>query len=115
MSTTAGTPVKSCNITLLGLKGISSGTIVGVQEAMRITSSLVTKKPSHFLSADSSRILIENGSSSNLHMPCSSSAFKDIKKPVSPEYVVNPDFAENKSSATMFIPAMIKHKNMPNN
>jgi hypothetical protein len=48
-------------------------------------------------------------------MPCSSSAFKDIKKPVSPEYVVNPDFAENKSSATMFIPAMIKHKNMPNN
>jgi hypothetical protein len=36
-----------------------------------------------------------------------------MKKPVSPELVVNSDFAENKSSATMFGPAVIKHKNMP--
>ena len=115
MSTTAGTPVKSCRITLLGLNGISSGFILGVQDAILITSSLVTRKPSHFLSADSSNIRIENGSSSNLHNPCSSSLFNDIKKPVSPECVANPDFAENKSPATMFIPAVIKHKNMPKN
>ena len=77
--------MKSCKITLLGLKGISSGFIVGDQEAILLTSSLVTRKPSHFLRADSSNIRIEKGNSSNLQRPCSSRLFNDMKKPVSPE------------------------------
>ena len=69
MSTTAGTPVKSCKITLLGLNGISEGFISGLHEAIRTTSSSVTRKLSHLRKADSNSIRIETGISSRLHLP----------------------------------------------
>ena len=60
-STTAGTPVKSCKITLEGLNGISIRSPFGVQDAMLRTSFSVTKKPSLPLNAPSNKILIEYG------------------------------------------------------
>ena len=63
ISTTAGTPVKSCRITRLGMNGISAGVIVGFQFAILFTSSSVTRKSSAFLNAASSNTLIEYGRS----------------------------------------------------
>ena len=60
-STTAGTPVKSCKITLEGLNGISPRSALGCQFAILRTSCSVIKKPSLPLSAPSSRIRIEYG------------------------------------------------------
>ena len=61
-STTAGTPVKSCKITLEGLKGISPLSPLALHPAMFLTSCSVIKNPSQFLKAPSSSTLIEYGS-----------------------------------------------------
>ena len=69
ISTTAGTPVKSCKMTLLGENGISSEFIVGDQDAIRLTSSGVTRNPSHFRNAASNNNRIVKGSESRLQIP----------------------------------------------
>lgn len=59
-STTAGTPVKSYNITLAGLNGISVPLVLFYYQ-FRIfsTSYCFTLKSSQFLTADSNKTLIE--------------------------------------------------------
>ena len=107
MSTTAGTPVKSCNNTRLGLKGISSGFISGDQAAILLTSSSDTKKPSQFRRADSSKIRIENGKSSSLQRPAFSRAESDINLPDLPLDVSNFDAAEKGSFALIKSPMIL--------
>ena len=68
--------MKSWSITLLGENGISHGFIEGVHEAIFLTSSSVTRNPSHLRSAASRRHLIVNGSSSRLHIPSFSKALR---------------------------------------
>jgi len=66
-STTAGTPVKSCNSTLAGLNGISSDLVEFFsQSRMRSTSDFLTLNSSQFLTADSSKTLIDYGKVCNL-------------------------------------------------
>ena len=62
-STIAGTPVKSCISTRLGVKAISSlGCAVALQRATFSTSSAVTASPSSVRRRFSSRIFSEYGS-----------------------------------------------------
>ena len=105
MSTIAGTPVKSCRITRLGLNGISSGFISGDHEAILFTSSSFTRKPSHFLNADSRRIRIENGISDKLHRPFSSSECKSMKRARDPSLLSNSDCASNGFSSLIISPS----------
>ena len=59
-STTAGTPVKSCISTRLGVKAISSlGSALAFQRASVSTSPAVTDSPSSVRSRFSSRIFSE--------------------------------------------------------
>lgn len=59
-STTQGTPVKSCKITLAGLKGISMLLLALVSQAKIFSTSWdLTSNSSQFLTADSSKTLIE--------------------------------------------------------
>ena len=95
MSTKAGTPVKSCKITRLGLNGISDGSISGDHDAIRRTSSSETRKPSHLLRADSSRILIVNGSSSRLQSQLERRDFRLANLEVEPSAFSNSEIAPN--------------------
>ena len=61
ISTTAGTPVKSCINTLAGLKGISLSEAFGVQCKRVSIASLVTEKSSKLRRTFSNRIRIEKG------------------------------------------------------
>ena len=62
ISTSTGTPVKSCRITRDGINGSStSAGFLAFQVAMRRTSSSVTVKPSQLRSSDSHSTRIENG------------------------------------------------------
>jgi hypothetical protein len=62
-STTAGTPVKSCISTRLGVKAISvSGSAFGFQRASASMSSRVTDRPFSVRSRFSRRIFSEYGS-----------------------------------------------------
>lgn len=69
MSTTAGTPVKSCINTRAGLKGISL--LEGLDPQCKRVSifSWVTENPSWFRRAFSNRIRMENGNRS-ISWPC---------------------------------------------
>ena len=59
-STTAGTPVKSCNTTRDGMKGISAAIGFTASQAARLrTSSSRTTYPSQLRSTDSSRTRME--------------------------------------------------------
>ena len=59
-STTAGTPVKSCITTRVGMKGVSeSGSPSGLQRAIASTSSFDTKDPPEFLRRASSMTRME--------------------------------------------------------
>jgi len=61
-STTAGTPVKSCKMTLAGLNGISVLTLEFFSQARIFSTSCpLTEYSSQFLTADSKRTLIEYG------------------------------------------------------
>ena len=109
MSTTAGTPVKSCRITLLGLNGISEGVISGVHEAMRMTSSSVTRKPSHLRKADSNSIRIETGISAKLHFPVRSSAPMSAKRDFEPSVDSNSERASKGSVPGKSSPMVMRH------
>ena len=93
MSTNAGTPVKSCSITLLGLNGISSATMSGVQAAIFRTSSSVINEPSHFLRAASSNIRMVKGSESNWQIPLSCKAFRLANFAIEPSAFSNSENA----------------------
>ena len=109
MSTTAGTPVKSCRITLLGLNGISEGVISGLHEAMRTTSSSVTRKPSHLRRADSSRMRIETGIFASSQIPALSSAPMFAKREMEPSEVSNSDSASKGIASLKPSPMVMRH------
>ena len=109
MSTTAGTPVKSWRITLLGLNGISDGVISGLHEAIRATSSSVTRNPSHLRSADSSRIRIETGISASSQIPALSSALMSAKLDFEPSAVSNSESASKGIGSLKSSPLVMRH------
>ena len=76
-STTAGTPVKSCNTTRAGLKGTSSSAgLAAFQFARFRTSASVTWYPSQFRSTASSKTRIEKGSFETGAIPSFSSLLR---------------------------------------
>ena len=109
MSTTAGTPVKSWRITLLGLNGISDGVISGFHEAIRTTSSSVTRNPSHLRRADSSRIRIETGISASSQIPALSRAPMYAKLDFEPSEVSNSESASKGIGSLKSSPMVMRH------
>ena len=83
--------MKSCNITLAGLKGISTLCVCFFsQSKMFSTSVCKTWNPSQFLMADSNNTRIENGSLSTKHKYKSTFYHKHPKLGhISPSYLLN--------------------------